>query len=163
MSNTTYWYLYLYMYPYLYLCAWVGLLDFRGVHLGTSHNAELSGSAAIDYGLLQFFSDNLQCLQSRSDSTMMLNEMRRLRAELVGSGVSESDLPNFDNSAAKQWFYKWRKRHGIKMKVTGMQLKVSWRKVIQRCRVFLTNVFRLRFFFELCHKEQGPFDFSWKP
>ena len=40
------------------------------------------------------------------------------------------------------------------MKVTGMKMKVSWTKVVRRVKVLLSNLFRLKAFWEHCHPGQ---------
>ena len=63
----------------------------------------------------------------------------------------ETALPKLEGNAGHKWFERWRKGYGIVKKVTGMKLKVPWKKVKRRIKVFLENIFRLRAFWELCH------------
>ena len=102
-------------------------------------------------GLLVFFVDFVQNLYTRADSTLMLEHARKLRAYLLAQGVLESTLPKLIGNAGAQWFRAWRYRCGITFKTTGMKLKVSWQKILRRCKVLLTNIFRLRRFWEFCH------------
>jgi len=101
--------------------------------------------------LLQFFVDEIQELRSRSDSTILLNKAKDLRQVLLDSGWLEKDLPKLAGGAGKSWMLRWRREHGIVMKALGMKLKVAWRKVLKRVKTHLTNIFRVRAFWEKCH------------
>ena len=118
---------------------------------GGALNAQKVGGLA--FTLLQFFVDNVQRLQSRADSTMLMKRARELKAELLLEGWSEAALPKLQGNAGVQWFRRWRQMYGIVKKVTGMKLKVAWSKVKRRVRVFLGNIFRLRAFWEICHPD----------
>ena len=115
---------------------------------GAMNNEKAPG---LGFSLLQWFVDYVHRLQSRSDSTMLIDKAREMRADLKANGWREEDLPKMENGAEHQWFKRWREKFGIVKKVTGMKLKVPWVKVKKRIRVFLRNVFRLRAFWEICH------------
>ena len=106
-------------------------------------------AAGLCFMLLQFFVDNVQRLQCRSDSCMLMKQAREFRADLDFSGFE--NLPKLIGSAGYQWFWRWRQMYGIVKKVCGMKLKVPWTKVKRRVRVLLSNIYRLRAFWELCH------------
>ena len=88
---------------------------------------------------------------SRADSALMMKEARNLRAVLYHGGVPEKELPKLIGNAGHAWFLWWRKTHGIVRKVSGMKLKVPWAKVKRRIEIWLTNLFRLKALWELCH------------
>ena len=81
-----------------------------------------------------------------------MERAKEIKAELINSGtLAPSQLPKLEGPAGKSWFWRWRRKYGIVYRQTGMQLKVSWRKVIKRVRVELGNVFRLRALWAKCH------------
>ena len=114
---------------------------------GGALNAQKARGLA--FTLLQWFVDHVQRLKCRSDSVMLMNRARELRAELDFDKVP--NLPNLEGNAGHQWFWRWRAMYGIKKKVTGMKLKVPWAKVKRRIAVLLGNIFRLRALWDLCH------------
>ena len=120
-------------------------------HKGGEYNA--AKARGIGFALLQIFVDEFQALRSRTDSKMLLERARELRMQLLGSGYTEHQLPKLDGNAGKVWLQRWRKEHSISMKACGMQLKVSWSKVLRRCQVLLTNIFRVRAFWKHCHPD----------
>ena len=110
--------------------------------------------SGIGFALLQYFVDEVQSLRSRADSQMLLDKARQLRFALMASGWLESDLPNLDGRAGISWFQRWRHEHRLVVKANGLQIKVAWRKIVRRCRVLLTNQFRVMSFFAMCHPGQ---------
>ena len=90
--------------------------------------AELNAAKAggLGFALLQYFIDEVQVLRCRSDSSMLLQKARELRQQLLDDGMDAKELPNLKKGAAKMWLKRWRDRHGIRMKTSGMKLKVSW-------------------------------------
>ena len=116
---------------------------------GAEYNA--AKARGLGHALLQVFVDEFQMLRSRVDSGMLLSRARDLCAHLVESGFPAHRLPNLDGKNGKSWMCRWRKEYSISKKACGMQLKVSWAKVIRRCQVLLTNIFRVRAFWEHCH------------
>ena len=105
----------------------------------------------LNFMLLQFFVDEVQRLSCRADSRLMMDKARELRADLVHAGTDEKDLPRLVGNAGAAWFRRWRRQYGITKKVTGLKLKVSWRKIRHRVAVHLKNLFRLRAFWQACH------------
>ena len=116
---------------------------------GGRFNAEKARGFA--FVMLQFFVDQVQRLMSRADSCFLLAEARNMRDYLLAHGWPLASLPKLIGNAGIQWFRRWRKRYGIVRKVLGMKLKVPWKKVKSRVRVFLGNIFRLAALWELCH------------
>ena len=108
-------------------------------------------SQGLGVALLQFFVDEMQVLRSRSDSSMLVEKARELRAELIEKGWAEEDLPKMDGQHGKEFLFRWRREYGIVMKSCGMQLKVLWSKVKSRCLTHLTNIWRVRTLWELVH------------
>ena len=131
----------------------------RGMRSGASKRS--SGSAenatkalGLHFMLLQFFVDCVQKLRCRTDSLMLMDKARQLRRDLLhdfSGRWAESDLPKLIGNAGAKWFGRWRQRYSISKKVIGMKLKVAWRKIKKRVVVLLTNFFRLRFFWQICH------------
>ena len=126
-----------------------GLPSKRKRQLGSEHNA--SKDCGLGHALLQYYIDEVQSLHSRADSVMLLDKARQLRFELIQSGYLEEDLPKLEDRAGISWFQRWRKEYSLSIHSAGVQLKVSWRKVLRRVRVLLINIVRLRIFFEMCH------------
>lgn len=116
---------------------------------GAARNSVLA--AGLGFALLQFFVDHVQKLQSRSDSTMLVQKAREMRGMLCADGVPHGDLPKLIGNAGAQWFKRWREQYGIVKQGIGMKLTVPWTKVKRRVKVLLQNIFRLRAFWELCH------------
>ena len=108
----------------------------------------------LSSSLLQFFVDEVARLNCRADACLLMNRARELRAELVHAGWNEKELPKLVGPAGAAWLYRWRKLYGISKQVTGMKLKVSWKKIRHRVKVHLTNLFRLRAFWDLCHPDK---------
>ena len=116
---------------------------------GSFRNQRASMGVGLGFMLLQFFVDYMQRLRGRADACILMREARRLKEELVEQGWQ--DLPKLVGPGGKSWFLRWRQRYGITYKMTGMKLKVAWRKVKRRCRVLLGNIFRVRALWDLCH------------
>lgn len=114
---------------------------------GGSKNA--SKSCALSFHLFQYFVDEFQELRSRSDSALLLKEARRLRLILCMSEEAAGlRIPRLTDGAGRVWLQRWRKEWGIVMKGIGMQLKVSWRKILRRVKCSFGNYWRMRFFWE---------------
>ena len=111
---------------------------------------------SLGWHLLQYFVDEMQVLRSRMDSTMLINKAIELRRDIAASGlVAEKTLPSLEpRSCAQSWFRRWRGRYNIKAKKTGMQMKVSWRKICSRTRTLMTNIWRLRALWRLVHSDK---------
>jgi len=105
----------------------------------------------LGWHVLQFFIDEIQQYKSRADSVMLMERARTCRQQLIANGFAESTLPKLDGDAGKHWLARWRKEYKISKRVNGLQLKVAWRKVLRRCRVLLTNIYRVRAFWEILH------------
>ena len=108
-------------------------------------------ASGLGFALLQWFVDHVQQLMTRCDVSLLMNTAREMRADLVHRGWPEAELPKLIGNAGAKWFQRWRKRYNIVKRVTGMKLTVSWRKVKRRISVLLSNIFRLRRLWELCH------------
>ena len=108
---------------------------------GSQNNSK---SVGLMFALLQFFVDNVQRLMTRADSSLLMRQAREYRADLDAKGWRVEELPKLIGNAGAQWFRRWRQRYNITYQVTGMKLKVPWKKVKRRVRVLLGNIFRLR-------------------
>ena len=97
---------------------------------GGAHNA--TKTIGLHHALLQYFVDCVGRLMCRADSCMLMEKARELRATLLNdkSGLwNDKNLPKLIGNAGAKWFQRWRCSHGITKKVSGMRLKVSWRKI----------------------------------
>ena len=134
----------------------LAMLDGNSSHskrkMGNQKNA--AKCMGIGHGLLQYFVDEVQSLASRADSVMLLDKAKQLRFQLLQDGFMESDLPKMEGRPGINWFARWRKEHALIVKGQGLQLKVAWSKILRRCRVLLTNIFRLMIFLAMCHPGQ---------
>lgn len=128
-------------------------------------NATKAAGCAISVELYQFFIDQIQRLHLRSDATLLLNHARVLRRRLVQEGVSDNQLPKLEGRAGIQWLFRWRRHYDIAYNELGMRLKCPWRKVLERVRVLMWNIFCLRAFWEICFpgKEMRWFSLDQKP
>jgi len=106
--------------------------------------------AGLGWALFQHFIDNFYGIHGRSDSHLLLEEAKNLRAVLSRNGHPESDLPKLIGNAGHSWFRRWRLMYNISLKSSWMKLSVSYKKIKKRIRVYLSNVFRLRKLWELC-------------
>ena len=103
-------------------------------------------AAGLGYMLFQFFVDHVQNLNARADSLLLMRYARESRVYLLRHGWADAELPKLVGNAGHQWFKRWRKTWNIVKKGTGMKLKVSWKKVLRRVQVLLTNIFRHSFY-----------------
>ena len=55
--------------------------------------------------LFDFFIHNVEILNNRADSVLLMGKARALRAEMINEGVPEGDLPMLDGAPAciPQW------------------------------------------------------------
>ena len=135
---------------------------FRGLRNGASKRSiggaqNRSKAVGLGFALLQYFVDVVQRLQCRADTSLLMTKARELRATLENdeSGYwGKSNLPKLVGNPGAKWFQRWRRRNGIGYKVTGMKLKVAWRKIKNRVWVLLTNIFRLRAWWSICHGDK---------
>ena len=108
-------------------------------------------AAGLGFALLQYFVDHVQRLMSRSDSELMMREARELRAALIAKGYTDRELPKLSGGAGHMWFWRWRRTYNIEMRRGWMKMSVPWLKIKERVRIFLSNVFRLRAFWDLLY------------
>ena len=134
----------------------------RGMRKGSSYRNSAGSqnstkAVGLGFALLQYFVDVVQNLSCRADSLMLLTKARELRRELLydESGRWEaSSLPKLIGNAGAKWFQRWRRKYGIAKKVTGMKLKVSWRKIKKRVQVLLSNEFKIREWWRMCFPDK---------
>lgn len=122
---------------------------------GSEKNA--TKGKGLGHALLTFFIDEIQSLHSRADSVMLLDKLREHHATLIKEGFLESELPKVEGRAGIQWLYRWRIDNKISRRSGGMQLKVAWSKILRRCTVCLTNIFRIQALWEIVHPGRGAF------
>ena len=103
---------------------------------------------ALGLHLLQYFTDHVHQLNCRTDSHLLMQHARELRAYLIAQGTPETELPKLIGNPGAAWFRRWRLGYGIHMHAGWMKLKVSWKKVKHRVGVYLSNIFRLRALWE---------------
>ena len=108
----------------------------------------------MTFFMLQYFVDFVQNLYLRADASLLMRHARRLRLILLQECCDEYQLPKIVGNAGAQWFRRWRKEVGIVYKTTGMQLKVSWSKILTRVKVLLGNIFRIHCFWNHCHPDK---------
>ena len=116
----------------------------------------------IGFELLQWYVDEVESLNCRSDSALLLKQARIIRQWVIDQGVQEKEVPQIN----KQWLMRWRKVHGIVMRVTTCRMKVSFAVALERIRVMFGNIFRLRRLWERCFGGQTPMrwaSFDQKP
>ena len=108
-------------------------------------------STDLDHLMYQFFVDCVGPLKCRATTTLLMQEARRLRADLIRCGSPPTHLPKLGGSAGRMWFKRWRDRYSISARSLVAQPKISWAKMRRRVSVLWSNIFRLRFLWEKCH------------
>ena len=98
--------------------------------------------------LYDWFIDCLQVYKARRSSLLLMQKARLLRERLLGFGYEPQNVPSLSGEAGYSWFRRWRQRFGVKPRRRVKHLKVSWKKLQQRVRVYLKNVFALRFLWQ---------------
>ena len=113
-----------------------------------SYGGRLNSTKCPELGqlLYEWFIDCLQIYNARVDQPLFLSQARYLRERLLDAGYQPQAMPSMSGEAGKSWFRGWRKRFRFVSRKTVKHLKVSWSKLRQRARVYLKNVFALRFF-----------------
>ena len=110
--------------------------------------------ACLWFELLRWFVDEVEELRSRADSSLLLARARLLRDRLVAQGHSAADLPKVN----KNFLRRWRLEFGLSMRATTVRFKISLTKATARVSCMLSNIFRLRHLWQLCH---GPIPMRW--
>ena len=103
--------------------------------------------------LYEWFIDCLQIFNARVDGPLFLSRARYLKERVLDAGYQPQAMPSMSGEAGKSWFRRWRKRFRVVSRKTVKHLKVSWSKLRQRVRVYLKNVFALRFLWLRCFGE----------
>ena len=106
----------------------------------------------IGFELLQWFVDEVESLKSRADSALLLRHAQKIRDRLKDQHFEDDKLPRID----KHWLRRWRLEYGITMRSTTVRFKVSFRTAMERIRVMLSNIFRLRRLWELSFGNEVP-------
>ena len=95
----------------------------------------------------------LECLyfhKARVTNHLIMARAREIHARLVSGGYQPHLMPNLMGESGKSWFRRWRRRFHVRACRKVRHLKVSWSKLKERIKVFLKNVFALRFLWRLC-------------
>ena len=94
----------------------------------------------LGFELLQWFVDEIVSLQSRADSGLLLDKACEYRDRLLNLGALPEELPKI----SKGWLKRWRKTYGISYRTITCRFKVPRAAAMERIRVMLGNIFRLR-------------------
>ena len=108
-----------------------------------------------------WFIDCVQALRCRVDSNLMKMHAQALRQRFLAQGFPPTELPKLEGEAWKSWYRKWRKRNSVTFKQKVKHLKVSWAKIMVRVRLYLKNVFALRFLWQKCFGDRPMRWISW--
>ena len=112
--------------------------------------------------LYDWFIDCLQLFNCRVHQPMCMARAQYLKNRMLDEGYNPRLLPSLVSEAGKTWFRRWRERFEIVSRKTVKHLKVSWAKLKKRVRVYLKNVFALRFLWIKCHGPDKPMRWvSW--
>ena len=113
--------------------------------------------------LYDWFIDCLQTYNCRVHSQLFLARARYLKKRLLQQGMNPKKLPGLETyEGAKSWIRRFRKRFRVKSRRTVKHLKVARSKLKQRVRVYLKNVFALRFHWIKCFGPDVPMRWvSW--
>ena len=106
--------------------------------------------SCIWFELLQWYVDEIEVLKSRTDSALLLSQARLIRDRLVSQGHQECDMPKIN----ADFLRRWRIEYGISIRLTTVRFKVSLDAATARVRVMLSNIFRLRRLWALCHGDR---------
>ena len=139
---------------HVYLDRWAtGAQTRMGMRQGRSAKSMRSSGGAmnsqkgaeIGYALLQWFVDKVEGLKLRISGSMLVDEARHMVKDLIKEQKRDPDsLPKLNNySTARSWLQRWRRWYNISRRYHWNRLKVSWAKVKKRCRILLSNIFRL--------------------
>ena len=116
--------------------------DRRGtIRRAASTTFSQSPAATLSFELYQWFMDEVVSLRCRADSTLVKNQGTMLLRELLEAGVDPKELPNEIN---KKYLLNWRRLHGVSIRDSTTQYKVSRAKMEDRVATMLGNIFRLR-------------------
>lgn len=110
--------------------------------------------------LYDWFIDCVQVYRARVNSSLIMGQARYLAKRLQNQGYEPNLIPKLTGEAAKSWFRRWRKRRGV-VNRRVKHLKVLWRKLKERVRVYLQNVFALRFLWQRCFPDKAMRWISW--
>ena len=106
--------------------------------------------ACLWFELLQWYVDEIEVLKSRADSALLLSQARLIRDRLLSQGHRECDMPKIN----ADFLRRWRIEYGISIRLTTVRFKVSLDAATARVRVMLSNIFRLRRLWALCHGDR---------
>lgn len=124
-----------------------GMLGKSRPHQRRSQGGALNALKCPELGALLYdwFIDCLHVLHARATNQLLLHQARVIRVPLLDTGYQPQDAPNLDGPNGNNWMWRWRARYSVKSRRTVKHLKVSCTKLKQHIRVFIKNVFALRF------------------
>ena len=78
----------------------------------------------------------------------LLDKVREMKQFIIdeSNGLSAEELNRLKldpNKTGYKWLDRWRRWYNISKRHAWNKLKVSWEKIKKRCKVLLTNIFRL--------------------
>ena len=128
-----------------------------------NYGGELNALKCPELGqlLYTFFIDCVQSLRCRVDGNFLMREALFLKQRFVELGHEPTELPQLGGGSWKSWFFRWRDRFDVHFMKAVKHLKISWKKVKTRVRVFLKNVFVLRFLWKKCFGDTPMRWISW--
>ena len=108
-------------------------------------------SPEIREELFQWFVDTINFVRGRINSSMLAQQagviatdvLSEFQKRLEEGDASESARPRIP-VFSKQWVYQWRLQYGISWRQVSLRLKCSFTKLVNRCRGFWLNIFRMR-------------------
>ena len=107
--------------------------------------------------------DGPQTYRAGFDRFFLRRQRRCLAQHLPDIGYSSQDMPKWPGTDWYQWLHKWRQRFGVSIrtplspaKCKLQHRKVSLDEVKERTRVYLNNVFALRYYYRRAYFPEVP-------
>ena len=125
-------------------------MQHRRDHLGALNSVKCPELGQLLY---DWFIDCIQVYKARLSYGLFLWKARHLKQRLLDAGYEPQAMPTLEGEAAKSWLRRWRKKFDVVIRRRVKHLKVSWKKLKERVRVYLENAFVLRFLWFRCYGE----------
>ena len=136
-----------------YTCPYVALVQARTdarMQVPTRH--VLCTAEAMSPSVHSHVAFDLAALSSRDALVaIVVGQQEQQQRPTTRSTSGDRPLANDNGDGGAQWFRRWRHEYGIIYKTSGMQIKVSWSKILKRVKVLLDNISRTRAFWDWCH------------
>ena len=107
--------------------------------------------------------DGPQTYRAGFDRFFLRRQRRCLAQHLPDIGYSPQDMPKWPGTDWYQWFRKWRQRFGVSIRtpLSPAKCKLQHRKVSldelkERTRVYLNNMFALRYYYRRAYFPEVP-------